>query len=315
MLDVLTITLNPAIDQTVYIDNFEINRVNRVNTIQNDAGGKGINVAAYLASSNLKIGATGFLGATNSQIFEELFKKLNIENKFVYLDGETRTNVKIVDKNNETVTDVNQSGFEPTLDDIKSLEEAIFSKKEANWYVFSGSLPKGLNDDIYKIWIERAHELGIKVALDASGEALIKAVEAKPNLIKPNNFELAQLVDFEGDFKIDDIFKLASKLVDEGIETVCVSMGEDGALIVNEKEAYHATVLQAEVNTTVGAGDALLSGLIFSKINNENLEDSIKIATSYSLSALKTVGPYLSSKKELEKLSNDVKIVPIGKTK
>ncbi len=312
MLDVLTVTLNPAIDQTVNINNFKIDSVNRVEKLQNSAAGKGVNVASYLASSNLKVGATGFLGSKNCEIFEEFFKKQNIENRFIYLDTQTRVNVKIVDPKNKTVTDVNQAGFEINDENLDKLEKILFSKKEASWYVFSGSLPKGIESNIYEKWINKAHELGIKVAFDASGDALINGIKAKPNLIKPNNHELSQLLSKNISCEIKEILPIAKDLINDGIETVCVSMGEKGSLIVNEKEAFHAVTLKAEVNTTVGAGDALLSGLVYSKINELSLEESIKLASTYSLNALKTIGAYLSSKEELKKLSNDLDVVPIS---
>ncbi len=312
MLDVLTVTLNPAIDQTVNINNFKIDSVNRVEKLQNSAAGKGVNVASYLASSNLKVGATGFLGSKNCEIFEEFFKKQNIENRFIYLDTQTRVNVKIVDPKNKTVTDVNQAGFEINDENLDKLEKILFSKKEASWYVFSGSLPKGIESNIYEKWINKAHDLGIKVAFDASGDALINGVKAKPNLIKPNNHELSQLLSKNISCEIKEILPIAKDLINDGIETICVSMGEKGSLIVNEKEAFHAVALKAEVNTTVGAGDALLSGLVYSKINELSLEESIKLASTYSLNALKTIGAYLSSKEELKKLSNDLDVVPIS---
>jgi len=312
MLDVLTVTLNPAIDQTVNINNFKIDNVNRVEKLQNSAAGKGVNVASYLASSNLKVGATGFLGSKNCEIFEEFFKKQNIENRFIYLDTQTRVNVKIVDPKNKTVTDVNQAGFEINDENLNKLEKILFSKKEASWYVFSGSLPKGIESNIYEKWINKAHNLGIKIAFDASGDALINGMKAKPNLIKPNNHELSQLLSKNISCDIKEILPIAKNLIKDGIDTVCISMGEKGSLIVNEKEAFHAVALKAEVNTTVGAGDALLSGLVYSKINELSLEESIKLASTYSLNALKTIGAYLSSKEELKKLSNDLDVVPIS---
>jgi 1-phosphofructokinase len=312
MLDVLTVTLNPAIDQTVNINNFKIDSVNRVEKLQNSAAGKGVNVASYLASSDLKVGATGFLGSKNCEIFEEFFKKQNIENRFIYLDTQTRVNVKIVDPKNKTVTDVNQMGFEIDEENLIKLEKKLFSKKEASWYVFSGSLPKGIDNNIYEKWIKKAHDLGVKVAFDASGEALICGIKAKPELIKPNNHELSQLLSKNISCDIKEILPIAKDLINDGIETVCVSMGEKGSLIVNKKEAFHAIALKAEVSTTVGAGDALLSGLVYSKINELSLEESIKLASTYSLNALKTIGAYLSSKEELKKLSNDLDIMPIS---
>lgn len=141
---------------------------------------------------------------------------------------------------------------------------------------------------------------------------MINGIKAKPNLIKPNNHELSQLLSKNISCEIKEILPIAKDLINDGIETVCVSMGEKGSLIVNEKEAFHAVALKAEVNTTVGAGDALLSGLVYSKINELSLEESIKLASTYSLNALKTIGAYLSSKEELKKLSNDLDVVPIS---
>lgn len=310
MLDVLTITLNPAIDQTVYIDDFAVDKVNRISKIQNDAGGKGINVASYLASSDLKVGVTGFLGANNMGIFEELFEKLFIENRFVFLNSETRTNVKVVDSKNKTVTDINQSGFHISDEKLKELEELLFSKKEANWYVFSGSLPNGLSKDIYKRWIIKAHELGIKVALDASGESFTEALSANPEIIKPNNHELASFVSQSLDTKNDIVFH-AKKLLDDGIQIVCVSMGENGALILKENEIFHAMPSAVEVKTTVGAGDAMLSGLILSQIKNFDTKKSIKLATAYSMSSVETVGPYLSSKEDIKNYFDNVTVTQV----
>lgn len=310
MLDVLTITLNPAIDQTVYIDNFTVDKVNRISKIQNDAGGKGINVASYLASSDLKVGVTGFLGANNMGIFEELFEKLFIENRFVLLNGETRTNVKVVDSKNKTVTDINQSGFHISDEKLNELEELLFSKKEANWYVFSGSLPNGLSKDIYKRWIIKAHDLGIKVALDASGESFTEALSANPEIIKPNNHELASFVSQSLNTKNDIVFH-AKKLLDDGIQIVCVSMGENGALILKENEIFHAMPSEVEVKTTVGAGDAMLSGLILSQIKNFDTKKSIKLATAYSMSSVETVGPYLSSKEEIKNYFDNVTVTQV----
>lgn len=314
MLDVLTITLNPAIDQTFNIEDFEVNKVNRVNQMQSDPGGKGINVASYLASSDLKVGATGFLGSKNSKIFDDIFSKLNIEDKFVYINEETRTNIKIVDSKNQTVTDVNQSGFEIKNEELQKLEEILFSKKEADWYVFSGSLPKGIAINIYEKWIEKAHSLGIKVALDASGDALKYAINANPDLIKPNHHELSQL-NSEDLNSLDEYIKYAKKLIENGLDIICVSMGENGALLIKDDEVIHSIPSKVEIKTTVGAGDSMLAGLIYSFVKKLSFEESIKIATAYSMSSVETIGPYLSNKEKIKDYYNDVKIMFLEKVK
>lgn len=305
MLDVLTITLNPAIDQTVNIDNFEVNKVNRITNIQNDPGGKGINVAAYIAATKLKVGATGFLGNKNASLFKNLFDDLNIEDKFIYLEEETRTNVKVVDKSKNTVTDLNQAGFNITIENKNDLEKLLFTKKLATWYVFSGSLPLGLSNDIYKQWIEKAHDIGVKVALDASGEALKVALDANPDLIKPNINELSYLYDRKL-IQLEDILKETDKLIKNGIKKICISMGEKGAILTDDKESYHAVARNVNVITTVGAGDAMLSGLIVADIKNLNLKKSLELSTAYSMSAVETIGPYLPSEEKLIEYSKNI---------
>ncbi|WP_321312505.1 1-phosphofructokinase [Halarcobacter sp.] len=310
MLDVLTITLNPAIDQTANIDNFQIDKVNRVSNFQNDPGGKGINVAAYLAVSKLKVGATGFLGVDNPSLFKKLFRDLEIEDKFIYVSGSTRTNVKVVDESNQTVTDINQSGFEIDINRLEKLEKVLFTSKQASWYVFSGSLPSGLGSDIYKRWIEKAHELGIKVALDASFEALKEAISTKPDLIKPNHHELMELVNKELSSIEEYIFE-AKELVKKGIELVCISLGKDGALLINKDEVYYSKGKNVKVKTTVGAGDAMLSGLVLGQIKELSLEESLKKGTAFSMNAVETVGPYLSNKEKIKSYYDDIKVKKI----
>ena len=307
MLDVLTITLNPAIDQTVSIDDFKIDQVNRVSKIQNDPGGKGINVAAYLAASGLKVGASGFLGENNPSLFQNIFEKININDMFVYISGDTRTNVKIVDEKNKTVTDVNQAGFTIQKENIQKLEEILFNEKRATWYVFSGSLPKGINSDIYKKWIQKAHELDIKIALDASGDSLKEALSAKPDLIKPNHHELSQILDKDLKTK-QELIDEAKKLLSQGVQKVCISMGEEGALIFDKDKAFKALPGKVNIKTTVGAGDSMLSGLVLADIKKLSLDESIKIATAYSMGAVETVGPYLPSKDKIEEYKNKIEI-------
>jgi 1-phosphofructokinase len=314
MLDVLTITLNPAIDQSVRIDDFEIDQVNRISKLQNDPGGKGINVAAYLAASNLKVGASGFLGEDNPSLFKSIFEKLNIKDSFVYISGATRTNVKVIDEKNKTVTDINQAGFTISKDDLEKLENELFSEKKAKWYLFSGSLPKGLGVDIYKRWIEKAHSLGIKVALDASGEALLSALDANPELVKPNQHELSEILNKELN-SMDELIFESTNLINKGVKKVCISMGKDGALLLDKENSLHALPGKVNVKTTVGAGDAMISGLIYSDIKNLSLEQSLKISTAYSMSAVETVGPYLPSKDKLQQYQDDIKILNLKKLK
>ena len=122
---IATITINPAIDQTVAIADFSAGRVNRVQDFRSDAGGKGVNVAAFLADYGLPVTATGFLGRENSRLFERFFRQKKITDRFVRIAGSTRTGIKIIDEVKQQTTDINFPGQPPTPADIQSLLKII----------------------------------------------------------------------------------------------------------------------------------------------------------------------------------------------
>jgi 1-phosphofructokinase len=188
---IATVTLNPAIDQTISIDNFTAGGVNRVEAQRCDAGGKGINVAAFLADYGLDAAATGFLGSDNPQCFERFFKQKKIQDHFIRINGSTRTGIKIIDRVKEQTTDINFAGLTPTRHDIQALLAKISQLAiDRRWFVLAGSVPAGIQPGIYGELIHIIRKHNGRVALDTSGEAFGPAVDASPALIKPNLEEL-----------------------------------------------------------------------------------------------------------------------------
>ena len=147
--DCLTITLNPAIDRTISIPNFEAGKVNRVQGEYSNAGGKGVNVASSLADAGHRVAVTGFLGRENATLFERHFTRKRIADHFVRLDGETRVGIKITDPVLKETTDINFPGAEPLPSDLTALRAAI-EQVDAEWFVIAGSLPPGLETTIYR---------------------------------------------------------------------------------------------------------------------------------------------------------------------
>jgi 1-phosphofructokinase len=141
---IATVTLNPAIDQTVRADGFRTNTVNRGQAMQFDAGGKGVNVASFLADYGYATAVTGFLGQENAQIFEQLFAHKRIEDHFVRIPGSTRIGVKIVDEANRQTTDINMPGLQPSAEAISALLETMEQlATSCDWFALSGNLPPG----------------------------------------------------------------------------------------------------------------------------------------------------------------------------
>ncbi|HEY0555672.1 MAG TPA: 1-phosphofructokinase family hexose kinase, partial [Thermoanaerobaculia bacterium] len=238
-MPVVTITLNPAIDQTLNIPGFAAGRVNRVAESRAHTGGKGVNVACVLADLGVDVAATGFLGAENAEIFEASFARHGIADRFLRIPGSTRIGLKIVDDHAET-TDINFPGLAPTPDELAGLRERIESLAEpGGWFVLSGSVPAGVPDGVYKILIDRIHELGGKVVLDTSGAPLREAMASVPEVMKPNVEELAELV---GRLlaTLADVRAAARSLVARGVGLVVVSMGAEGALFVDGERALLA---------------------------------------------------------------------------
>ncbi len=305
---IATVTLNPAIDQTVSIPNFRADAVNRVAWKQDDAGGKGINVASFLAEAGYKISVSGFLGKENDTLFKTLFHQKGIADHFVYLPGETRVNIKIVDDAQGQVTDINYPGQSPTRQDVDGLKHAIHALAHScDWFVFSGSVPGGMSTDIYDELIGPLKAQGKTVVLDTSGDALRFGLPAKPDLIKPNRAELEEVLNTRLTTHAK-IVAAARELIGSGIKYVVVSMGAEGALFIDRTQAFHAQPPPVAVKSTVGAGDAMVAGTVAGLIGGHPWGMCAALSTAFSMGALGEIGPRLPP---MEKIQAMQKLVTV----
>ncbi len=305
-----TVTLNPAIDLTAVVSHFTLDTVNRGESMRFDPGGKGVNVASYLADYGCEVAVTGFLGRENAEIFERMFAHKRIADRFVRVPGQNRVGVKIVDPASQTTTDLNMPGLAPSQEDaarlLETLEEMAGTGEYA-WFALSGRLPLGVPDDFYAVLIERLKKAGVRSALDTSQAALRCGAAAGPDLIKPNIDELQALVgrELSGDASVE---QAARALLESGIRWVAVSMGRRGALLVERDSAWLAQPPAVEVASTVGAGDAMVAGLIAGLEQGLSLPDCARLATAFALSAITRIGANLPPRGELEDYARQVVI-------
>ena len=281
---ITTLTLNPAIDRTVTIRGFTAGAVNRVEHTSDRAGGKGINVAAALAEHGHAVAALGFLGRNNETAFTAFFAARGIEDRFLRLPGSTRVGIKITDPVRRETTDINFPGLAPAAADLNALREQL-AALSGGWCVLAGSLPPGVPTGIYREFISTLKARGVRTVLDSSGEALREALHAAPDVIKPNVHELeahlGRTLSTEG-----DVIAAARELVAGGVKLVVVSRGADGACFVTATDAIVARPPSVAVNSTVGAGDAMVAGIVASQFLALPLADCARLATAFSLSAL-----------------------------
>jgi 1-phosphofructokinase len=277
---VVTVTLNPAIDQTLSIPGFAAGRVNRVAESRSQAGGKGVNVACCLAELGVEAAATGFLGAENADLFESAFASRGIADRFVRIAGRTRVGIKIVDDRTRETTDINFPGLVPTQEELDELFERIASLAEpGGWFVLSGSVPPGVPDGVYAGMIESIHHGGGRVVLDTSGPPLREALAGRPEVMKPNVDELGELAGQALETP-GAVRAAAESLLARGVDLVVVSMGGDGAIFVDGDQALLARPPRVTVRSTVGAGDAMVGGIVYALIHDLPLADAARVATA-----------------------------------
>lgn len=301
---IYTVTLNPSIDYVIKLDNLKNGEVNRTKEEYVYPGGKGINVSLILKELGYKSRALGFVsGFTGAYIKDTLINK-GLEEDFINLEnGFTRINVKV--KSNEE-TEINGQG--PNIDDesLNKLYEKLDSLKENDILVLAGSIPKTLDSSLYENIMKRLENKNVKIVVDATKDLLMNVLKHKPFLIKPNNHELEELfnVKLNG---IADIITYAKKLKEMGAKNVLVSMGKDGALLINEDgEVFTSNVAKGEVKNSVGAGDSMVAGFIAGYLNSNNYEEALNLgAASGGATAFSND---LATKEDIYKLIDEIKI-------
>ncbi len=257
---IYTVTFNPALDYIVRLDAMEVGGTNRVTYEQVLAGGKGINVSIVLGNMGQKSTALGFVaGFTGEEIKRQLLEK-NVDFDFIQLpQGFTRINAKI---KADVETEVNGQG--PNISESKREEllKQLDTLKEGDTLVLAGSIPNTLPDDMYEKIMERLQGKGIRIVVDATKKLLLNVLKYKPFLIKPNNHELGDM--FGVKLKSDEeIVEYAKKLQDQGAQNVLVSMGGDGAILLDETGKSHKCAApKGTLVNSVGAGDSMVAGFL-----------------------------------------------------
>lgn len=305
--NVVTVTLNPALDLTGSIEMLSAGAVNLVSSSNLHAAGKGVNVAKVLSELGANVTVTGFLGKENPELFHQLFDQIGVTDRFVEVAGATRINVKLVEKN-EQVTDINFPGVTVSQNDIARFEDTLYALAEDHeFFVFAGSLPGGVSPELCASWISELRQRGKKVLFDSSKAALRAGIDAQPWLIKPNDEELSDFIGTELS-TADECKSAAQSLSCKGIDNIVVSMGKDGVMWLHEGEWISARPPKMKVVSTVGAGDTLVAGLCWGHMQELPKESLIRFATALSALAVSQVGVGLTSQQELDEIKSQTQV-------
>lgn len=305
---IYTLTLNPAIDKTVVIPSFSPNAVNRVCEVRTDVGGKGINVSKCLSGLGCRSAAAAFWGGAAGERGIRFLEDSGIEPIAVRVSGETRTNLKIVDPERGQNTDINEPGPLVSPEELGQLVDRLDARVGAgDTLILSGSIPGGIAPTVYRDLIRRYQEKGATVFLDADGVSFREGISAAPYLIKPNIDELRTLLR-KPLATVEEILDAVRQLLALGIREVVLSMGAEGAFLVNARGAYRAQGLKVPVKSTVGAGDSMVAAMAFGI--QEGLSDPERLALAVAISAACVMcsGTQIPDGETVKELSKQVKI-------
>ena len=305
---IYTVTLNPAIDKTVVIENFRAGGVNRVASIREDAGGKGINVSKCLKNLGEKSVAALILAGGTGKRLENMLGDLQIPVLSVWTEGENRTNLKIIDPVKKENTDINEPGPVVSAALLESFKEKLGSQiQPEDIVILSGSLPAGVDRGLYGAWTAYFRSLGACVYLDADGEPMQKGMAAVPYMIKPNNDELAALLGKEK-LSIEEMVFEGQRLHGTGIEEIVISLGGDGALFVSKDGSYRAEGLTVPVKSTVGAGDSVVAAMAYGQSQNLGREEKIRLAVAIGAASVMQSGTQPPEASLVWELAQQVKL-------
>ena len=257
---IYTVTLNPSIDYIVRLDKLTSGITNRTTSEEYYYGGKGINVSMVLAELDLDSTAYGFVAGFTGKAIENGIRNDHIITDFIKLkNGISRINIKI--KAGEE-TEINCQGPHIDETELERLLQKIDRISTGDTLILAGSIPNTMPDDVYERMMERIRFKDVRIVVDATKKLLVNSLKYRPFLIKPNRQELSEIFDVEVKTE-EDIVRYAKELQKLGARNVLISLGGEGAMLIDENGNKHkAGVLKEKVINTVGSGDSMVAGFV-----------------------------------------------------
>lgn len=307
---IYTVTLNPAIDRELVVSSIVHDTVLRASQWRVDYGGKGFNVARMLKALGTSSVALGFAGGNNGEVLHQGLRSMGVETDFVWVEEETRTNVSIVASEDGRYVKVNEPGPNISADNLTALQQKVCQLAQPeDWWVLAGSLPPGVPPSIYADMITIIQDAGAYAILDTSDQALRYGCQAKPFLVKPNVAEAFKLTAQELNHHPAKIAGVAGAIHALGPAHVVISMGKEGAMLTDGQRAWTASSPKIVELNPIGAGDAMVGGLVWGLSRKQDLPEAFSMAVACGAAAAAQRGTRVGTFEEIAALQAQIELI------
>ncbi len=309
---IYTVTLNPALDLELSVPVIVYDQVLRASEVRLDSGGKGFNISRALRMLDVPNQALGFLGGKTGERMAEELTALGIPADFDWIEGETRTNIHIVDMQSGHYIKVNQPGPAVNAAELDRLVRKVSSKaRSGDLWIFSGSLPSGAPSDAYAPMVKAVQDVGGKALIDADGDTLYETCQAKPYLVKPNALEAEQITGSKIDHP-EDALHAAAFFHKMGVQAALITLGKDGAVLSQDGQAFYAQPPPIDADIPTGAGDATLAGFVWGLSRSLPPEEALRLGVASGTASASLPGTAVAGRRLIDTIAEKVIITELS---
>lgn len=316
---IITVTLNPCVDHTLFVDALRPHDTNRVSSVEIDAGGKGINAARVITGLGGSVIATGFLGGNNGVLVRNALDRESVAHDFTAIAGETRINFAVEDLTGLPPTCFNEPGPTVTLQEIDALLQHLqLHLSKAHWLLLAGSTPPGLTPEVLSRLGNLARENSVRFAVDADGENLRAACSAGPSLVKPNVNEASRLLG-RPLVTVSDILAAANEIREMIIghapavsPIVIISRGAEGAIMRDTAGFWMGKTPQVEVRSSVGSGDSMVAAVLTALDRGRPAHEALALGMAAGAAAAQREGSGLATFAQTKDLLSKCLVERVG---
>jgi len=309
---IVTVNLNPVLDRTLALPHLTVGQINRARLVRLDVGGKGFNVSRALLELGAPSLALGVLGGATGELLRRGLEELGTAGDFVFVEGETRQNLTLLDESTGLYTKVNEAGPQWTPDTVEALLAKVRERAAPDdVWIMAGRLPPGAPTDLYARLITLVQSRGARAYLDSSGQPLRLACQAAPYGVKPNVEEAEEVVGHRL-ASVEDLVGATRAFLDFGVQVVAISRGAQGALVAQGRRVVQATPPAVEIRSSVGAGDAFVAGLVWALEGGRDLAEAARWAVACGTAAALEEGTGIGTREKFEALAPRIIVEDAG---